>query len=47
MFPMLDLEPGSELLSATFNGRHTGGSTTFTLRGKWSSSGALYYSRPP
>ena len=44
MFPMPDLEPGSELLSATFNGRHTGGSTTFTLRGKWSSSGALYYS---
>ncbi|MEE2718467.1 MAG: hypothetical protein VX727_01615 [Planctomycetota bacterium] len=42
MFPMPELEPGSTVLSATFVGRHSGGSTSFTLRGKWS-NGAYGY----
>ena len=44
MFQMPDLEPGSELLSITFDGRHTGGSGAFSLRGKWFTSGSYGYS---
>lgn len=43
MFQMPDLEPGSELLSITFNGRHSGGSA-FSLRGKWFTTGSYSYS---
>lgn len=44
MFQMPELEPGSTLLWATFDGRHTGGSAAFTLRGKWFTTESYGYS---
>tara|TARA_B100001059_G_scaffold231866_1_gene268561 strand:+ start:1735 stop:3102 length:1368 start_codon:yes stop_codon:yes gene_type:complete len=43
MFQMPDLEPGSELLSISFDGRHSGGAA-FSLRGKWFTTGSYGYS---
>lgn len=43
MFAMPALDPGSTLLSASFQGRHTGGSTTCYWRGKWFSDGSHGY----